>query len=163
MSTLPLHPARKWFLDVNNVKHSFKGAKAQASSADTFVAVKCLRFSSFTIHSYFPFIYRTFVSVPKLNHNVSVPSQFMCKKTTIFKSFRTVATLQWIDSNVKIIIAHTPNAFAPESRKKSRQFFKKGAKQKKDRENHILMTTLQLLRTISLENSNYQGRSIFNF
>ena len=114
MSTLPLHPARKWFLDVNDVQHSFKGAKAQASSADTSVAVKCLRFSSFTIQSFYPFIYRTFVSMPKLNHNVSVPSQFVCNKTTIFKSFKTAATLQWIDLNVKIIVAHTPNAFAPE-------------------------------------------------
>jgi len=55
----------------------------------------------------------------------------MCKKTTIFKSFKTAATLQWIDSNIKIIIAHTPSAFAPESKKKSRKKFLKRRKAKK--------------------------------
>ena len=85
----------------------------------------------------------------------------MCKKTTIFKSFKTAATLQWIDSNVKIIIAHTPNAFAPENRKKSRKkIFKKVQSKNKDCENYIWMTTLQPLRIYVLRHNKQCHRSI---
>ena len=71
----------------------------------------------------------------------------MCKKTTIFKTFKTAARLQWIDSNVKIIIAHTPNAFAPESRKKSRKKFVKKAQSKKLHLNDNAAATKNLCST----------------